>query len=343
VAKTSVPGLYRRGRGRFIRCRTDPPTGKDVSTKCTTTEAAKRWLAKREKASADQAYQAAKEARLDEWTAAFAQHLRDLGRSAGTMNEVECKLGHWVRVMGEDCRLADLGPEAFDRFVSQRLGEKVSSHTVVKECNRMIEVLRFAKRRGRYNGDTSVLKPEGLVTAYVPKERTPTMAELNKLWLHLNARLTAIVVFGVVFGGRRAELLRCTAADDDRKRQVFRVHGSKTAGSTREVPVLSPFRKLIKRGLPGLPIETWNNTYWDLEVACRLAGIEYFTPHDLRRTHASILQEHGVDADVVRRFLGHTTRNLVDRVYGRPRAEKLRELAEGSIGRSKRSKKGGSE
>ena len=88
--------------------------------------------------------------------------------------------------------------------------------------------------------------------------------DANRIRRRVGLTLT-IVVFGVVFGGRRAELMRCTAADYDKKRGVFRVRGSKTADSKREVPVLSPFRGLVKRGLPGLPIETWNNTYRDLD------------------------------------------------------------------------------
>lgn len=330
MARSTIPGIYRRGR--YYRVRTDPVTGRDRSTRCTSFAAAQRWLAERQREAAEAPQLAAsRKAQLGDWIAAYAQHMRDLKRSAGTINELECKLGHWQRVMGAECILDTLTPVSFDHFVSVRLGEGVTQHTVVKECNRMVEVLRFAKRRGFYQHDTTTLKPEGLVTGYRPKERTPTLEELDKLWPFLSPRLTAIVVFGVVFGGRRAELLRCTEDDYDAKRGVFRVQGSKTADSKREVPVLSPFRKLVKRGLPGLPIGTWNNTYRDLDVACKRAGIERFTPHDLRRTHASVLQEHGVDADVVRRFLGHTTRSLVDRVYGRPRAEKLRELAEGAI------------
>lgn len=41
-----------------------------------------------------------------------------------------------------------------------------------------------------------------------------------------------------------------------------------------------------------------------------------------------------MDRDVVRRLLGHSTPAMVDRVYGRPRAAALGELAERAIERS---------
>ncbi len=51
-----------------------------------------------------------------------------------------------------------------------------------------------------------------------------------------------------------------------------------------------------------------------------------------RRSHATLLVERGVDRDVVRRLLGHTTTAMVDRVYGQPRVEALAALAEHSLG-----------
>ena len=97
--------------------------------------------------------------------------------------------------------------------------------------------------------------------------------------------------------------------------------------------MLSVFRKLLDVAAPSVPLPRatfWNLGRW-LWDACYAAGIPRCCPNDLRRTHASWLKELGVDSDVVRRLLGHTSSALVDGVYGRPRPEKLAELAERSI------------
>jgi hypothetical protein len=66
----------------------------------------------------------------------------------------------------------------------------------------------------------------------------------------------------------------------------------------------------------------------DILAACKRSGVAPCTTNDFRRTHATMLSEAGVDRDVTRRLLGHTTTKLVDLVYGQPSTAALGALAE---------------
>src|SRR5690606_12104428 len=79
------------------------------------------------------------------------------------------------------------------------------------------------------------------------------------------------------------------------------------------------------------PIGVRNNIYRDVRTGCKRAGVEYASPNDWRRCHAAVLAEHGLDRDVTRRFLGHTSTEMVDRAYSRPRVAAVAALAEASI------------
>lgn len=64
------------------------------------------------------------------------------------------------------------------------------------------------------------------------------------------------------------------------------------------------------------------------EAACRRAGIDGVTPHDLRRTAATWLADQRVDMERIARFLGHSDPQITRSVYARPDASSMRDVAE---------------
>jgi hypothetical protein len=170
-----------------------------------------------------------------------------------------------------------------------------------------------------------------LRATYVPRTRALTPEEVVALVRTCRPRLRTFVALAVAFGLRRSEVFRVTAAD--LKREELVVRGTKTAASARTVPVLSIFRPLVDavdRSM--LPVDYRRNLRRDILAACARIKIDACTPNDFRRTHATLLAERSVDPDIIRRFLGHTTRALVDRVYSRPRAALLAAQAEAQLG-----------
>ncbi len=136
-------------------------------------------------------------------------------------------------------------------------------------------------------------------------------------------RLRTFVELAVALGPRLSEGLRVTPEDINLAASTIRIRGTKTGEADATIPILGPFKSLVEDALQDLPFKLDENGEYlnirrDLERACERAGIPRCTPNDLRRTHATLLVEAGVDRDFVRRMLRHTSSRMVDFVYGRP-------------------------
>lgn len=315
-------GLYQRGTTWW--CRTDPVTGRRVSTGCRDVEAALAWLRHRELLGASPAHAAAESERLERWIEGLLSELQTR-RAPATLEVAQQKLGHFLRLW-PGCRLADVAPPLVDRYVATRRSEGAGDLTISREIAHLARVMRRAARAGRWGGDPNLLRPLDLRAEYHPRKRALTPEEVEALLRALSPRRAAVVAMAVATGARRSELWSLTLEGS-----AVRIPGTKTAGSDRLVPILSVFRPLLALAAPHLPLEPWGAMSRDLDRACVRAGIPRCTPTDLRRTHATILRELGVDRDVVRRLLGHATTALVDRVYGQPRPALLAARAEEAI------------
>jgi len=327
VASKKRDGFFKQRGSRFWSCR-DPVTGKRVSTGFKDKAAAKLWRAQRERIAADPATAKTEAAELGEWVQNFLA-LKERTVSAATLEVAQQKLGHFVRLWGADFRLAVLTPSVFDDYVAQRRTENVTDHTITKEWVHLRGVLRLAKRGGAYPGDIEALRPLDLHAGYKPRTRALTRPELGALLTVLEPGHMAWVCVMVSLGLRKAEAERLLPSDISATEVLIR--GTKTAGSMRTVPILSLYRPLLEMARPHLPLPPWPGAHKSLAWACKRAGIDYCSPNDFRRTHATLLHESGVDRDVIRRLLGHTSTAMVDKVYGQPKPEALRDLAEAKL------------
>lgn len=328
MAKTARDGLFKRGGIWWMR--TDPITGKAKTTGCRDRLAASAFRAERERTAADPNHAAAKAETL----ADAVQRLKDARASMGKSSDYhEVKLGHWVRIFGAGRELAFVGsPEGFDQYVATRRaepvaeGKNVGNHTISKEVGVMLTALRMAKRAGRYAGDLDVLRPFDLSAGYVPRTRALTAAELGALLGALTPDRGAFVALCVGLGVRKGEAFALQPEHVDLEAGVVHVPGTKTAGARRTVPVLAPFRGLVAAAAWHLPLRPWarGNYLRDLAAACKRANIPTCTPNDLRRTHATLLRNAGVDRDVVRSLLGHAAGSkMLETVYDAPKPLEL--------------------
>src|SRR5690606_1956361 len=254
-------------------------------------------------------------------------------RSENTVVYYEKKLGHFPRVFGVGFVMADLTPKASDHYIEQRRSEEVKETTISKEIAALQIVAGMARRGGCYALDPDDLRPADLTSDYQPVERALPTEEVIALCDELAPERAALVLAAVGLGVRLAEAKRLQPGDIDLDAGTVVIRGTKTQGAKRTVPILSVFRPLIENAVPHLPLKPWPNMYRGLRAAAQRAGIAGCTPNDFRRSHATILEEAGVDKDVIRRLLGHTSAAMVDRVYGKPRAAALGELAERAIDR----------
>ncbi len=320
-------GFYKRGNVWWLR--TDPHTKRPISTGCRSFEAAEIWRAERERFAANPSLARSMAATFGDWAQRFVD-LKSRDSSRGNVVYCSSKLGAALRIWGADCKLSTIDAGLMDQYVAQRRAERVKEHTISKEVSTIMQVLKFAKRGQAYAGDLDTLRPPDLHDNYVPRSRSLTADEVARLRAAVSPRCSALIAVCVALGCRRSEAVRLEPWDVDLAAGVVHIRGTKTKASNRRVPILSIFRPLLEEALPSLPVGEGyaHSLSVILPRACAKIGIPRVSPNDLRRTHATWLYEAGVDRDVIRRLLGHTTGRLVDQVYGRPAPSALAALAE---------------
>jgi integrase len=79
--------------------------------------------------------------------------------------------------------------------------------------------------------------------------------------------------------------------------------------------VLKQRAKTTKPSAPLFP--AWTNVRRDLAIACASVSIPNVTPNDLRRTFATWQAEAGVAEIVIATLLGHTSSQMVRKVYAK--------------------------
>jgi integrase len=255
----------------------------------------------------------------------FVERQQTRGRADGTVSMYERHNGHLARVLGDHTPLAQIDAEAVDRYLATRHKEGASRPTQWKELCTLRGALKLARRHKLYPYALDEVMPEAFEgRESEPVERHLLMPDVERLLEALPPERAAVVAFIVATAADYpAGCDKTTAEDIDFKAGKVRVHGSKTAYRDRTVPILDPFRKLLKLAAKHMPFEPWGNVRRDLEVACRRAEVARVTPRDLRRSHGRILRVAGVEPQLIGGMLGHRDGRMVERVYGRLQPEEL--------------------
>ena len=204
-----------------------------------------------------------------------------------------------------------------------------SRQTIRKEWNTLLSCLRYAKRFGVYTGDPEMLQYD-FVGPYIPGSRALSKEEYMKLRGSLPEHRRDYLHAYVAIGQRDSKLYVLTPSDIDAGNKMVHIRGTKTTDSDRWVPVQDDtLLMLLARAEnldPDEPLfSEWGNVRRDLADACKRAGIEKVTPNDLRRTFATWLAEAGVPELVVASLMGHTTSQMVRKVYAKIGSKAKRE------------------
>src|SRR5512138_2651996 len=335
MAKKKRDGFYKRGRFWWDSC--DPITQKPGSSKCTNIDAARARRVEREHMAANPSYAASKEAMLGEWADKFLELHRP--KSAGTKSFNDSKVKALLATLGRERKLATICSGTFDDYVPARRKAKhktkkrpPNDYTIRRELQKLVAILRMAKRAGCYYGELDALIPEWLEGRYSPRERALSVQEINAFLAALpTRRWRAIAVVCFAIGCRLSEACKLRKSDIDLDNGVVYVSGTKTRKSDRGLPILSPFRQALIEAMSELPIGKISNVDRTFKIACERAKIEKCSPNDLRRTHATLLGERGVDLRQIRDLLGHETITLTKRTYNQAEARRLGPLIEAQL------------
>lgn len=304
---------YRSGKVYYTR---DPVTGRQISTGCRDLTAAKLYRARLEREAADPAHHPteAEPYRLDRVvTTLIADRIR-AGRSAGTLNVIECKTRHLVRLLGADCDTRKLSRRVINEYIDTRRGEGASRHTVSKEIVQFKSALKLRSGLPYQLKDVFLRYSDG----YKPRETFLTKEQFWKLLDKLPASRRIDVIFFVTTGARLGEYQRAERKDITGK--VVWLKGTKTKSAARSVPLLPELEQALavsRRPWRGYLFDRWHNMHRDLKAACKAAGVPACGPNDFRRTYCTWLCEAGVPEFTAAALLGHTSSTMVRRVYGR--------------------------
>lgn len=262
---------------------------------------------------------------------------------AGTRSQATCrfyaqKTGHWRRVLGDAFRLAELSPAAVDRVLGERRKDGATEHTISKEIVALRCALKLARRAGLWTRDPAEVLPVGFSPGYTPRARHLTRTELQRLLAELPPVGAAMCAFMVATGARWSEAAGCLREHVEPGR--VRLRGTKTQSSDRVVPLVHPeARGLVAHALAHAPpgeggrlFATWKSPNHALRRAAARAGLEHLSFNDLRRTFAVWLREAGAPTDLIAPAMGHTTTQMVQRVYGRLSPEALADRLERAMG-----------
>jgi integrase len=268
--------------------------------------------------------------RLSDALERLRAHKARAGRADATMSVLAAKGGRLLHELGDDRNLATLALGDADAYVDTRLAAGVSLHTIAKEWGTLRAALRLARRHGLYLRDPIDLWPDALHDVYTPRTRWLTVEEYQQMLLTIPPRRRDHFVVFVHTGVRHSELHALTADDVNTEARAIAIRGTKTAGSTRTVPLSAEAWEVIgPRASKGgrLFADAWGRSALAraLKAASKRAGIpKVDSTNDLRRTFATWLLHAGVPEATTIRLLGHTSSAMVRRVYAQHSPELLR-------------------
>ena len=167
-----------------------------------------------------------------------------------------------------------------------------------------------------------------------------TSEEIEILWKNKDDPTVQIVLILIYSGWRINELLSIKKSDVDLENMTF-TGGSKTkAGKNRTVPIHSAIQPFIVSWYDSPSEYLLNSEFlshdgkykkllygaYRKQFICTLdeLKIQDHTPHDCRHTFSSLLHSAGADALAVKIMMGHSSKDLTERVYTHKDIDELR-------------------
>jgi integrase len=214
-------------------------------------------------------------------------------------------------------RLAAIRRKDVADYINSRMGE-VGDGTIIKEVNVLKRLFNIAVEKEMVAANPAhrapVPKaPEGRVR-YLSAEELGNVLRSSPEWLR------PIVGLLVTTGARRGEMLRAKWEDMSIPRREIRLRHTKN-GKPRPAFINDLAMQVLvsmgagthkRRGLlfPGV---TPAQVTVAFIRACKAAGVEDFSLHDLRHHYASTLRMNGVDLHTLQKLLGHSDPRMTDR------------------------------
>ena len=222
---------------------------------------------------------------------------------------------HLVPYFGS-MKMAAIRRKDVNAYIDHRMG-KVSDGSIIKEINVLKRLFSVAV-------DTWEMIPKnpahGCEIPEAPKGRVRYLQpeELGKVMQACPSWLRPIVGLAVSTGCRRGELLQVRWDDVDIPGNRILLSHTKNGRPRHTYLNYLSHQVLASMGVHGgqellFPGVTPAQVSVAFIRACKAAGIEDFSMHDLRHTYASHMRMNGADLHTIQKLLGHSDPRMTDR------------------------------
>ena len=248
-----------------------------------------------------------------------------LAKEKTKLGEMSLERRTELRTLGESWPLVSVGPRFVDEFINWRRNDpNVGEGTIGKDLSVCRPAMRLALRAGLWGGSLEATFPKHEIQ-YEPGKRWATREELPKLLAELEPNRRAVVAYAVATGAEPRAIERALREDvASEKATLVRVRGTKNSKRDRWVPILFPWQKELLAvaragadGGEGKLFGKWNNCRRVMGEACGRVDVEPLSRTDLRRTFAHWMKDEGVRQEDLMVAMGHSSRKMLDQVYGR--------------------------
>jgi len=322
--------LFKRSNGFYYVLFEDQGCQRWKSTRCRLKADALKALTKLEQLFKAQP----KAASLEQFSKDFLDHAK-VNYAKGTVDIATIALRHLKAVVG-DIPLSALTHQHLDRFKTKRLTDGVSPVTINVELRALRTILNFALRwklidSNPFPGLRLMAVPD-IPPLYLSKEGFHKLISvIDENWLK------EVVVFAVLTGLRRGEILNLQWLEVDLNQRVIYVQSSGTfrtkKGKRRTVPLSDAAYHLLASKDPQTNgkfvftkegekiVESWLSHRFKFFVrqAKLPEGLHF---HSLRHTFASWLVQDGVSLYAVQKLLGHSSVTVTE-IYSHLQPEQL--------------------
>lgn len=145
-----------------------------------------------------------------------------------------------------------------------------------------------------------------------------TLEEREQLWNSLDEPIAVMALVLIYTGLRISELINLTEDDVDLARQSIEVRSAKTLNGIRTVPIADKIVPLLPRWFATRYKKTATVTVYYTSVlwpeGMQRLGMTHKS-HDCRHTCTTLLTEAGVASEIRHAILGHSVRDVEERVY----------------------------
>ncbi len=238
-----------------------------------------------------------------------------------------------VKIFGGK-RLSNITSAMIEAYQAER-SKVVSERTVDIEVSFLRLLFNRAVRDGKVERN-----PVAKVKFFNPdnaRQRFLLIDEIERLLKECNSHIRPIVLLALNTGMRQGEMFNLRWCDLDFPNALIHITKSKS-GKRRSVPMNAETRELFSRLPRAIDQEAYVFTSGNRKPvkgirkaflnACQRAGIEDFTPHDLRHTFASHFVMNGRSLFTLQKILGHSTIRMTER-YAHLSDHHMKESVEG--------------